>query len=153
MILSVLLFATFADGLMFYLNPGQAKCFSDEFAYDVLVNGDYRVVTPNQDSKSLKLSVRVVWLLLLFLNFLLSFLIYFILSLCILFFKKNKHKRPAGCNSERVNDRTTHVCTATSQITDSEGNIAFENKMVQGGKFGFTTAVAGEYKFCMLDYW
>lgn len=61
MILSAVLlscFATFGNGLMFYLNPGQAKCFSDEFAYDVLVAGDYRVVTPNQDTKALKLTVN-----------------------------------------------------------------------------------------------
>ena len=44
--------------LMFYLQPGQQKCFTDEFAYDVLVSGDYRVASPGQDAKSLKLTVR-----------------------------------------------------------------------------------------------
>jgi hypothetical protein len=58
----LLLFAyvRLTDSLMFYLTPGQAKCFTDEFAYDVLVSGDYRVVTPGQPGKALKLTVREV---------------------------------------------------------------------------------------------
>ena len=43
--------------------------------------------------------------------------------------------------------------SVVAQITDQEGNTAFENKQQQSGKFGFTTAVAGEYKFCLSDVW
>jgi hypothetical protein len=34
------------DGLMFYMPPSVEKCFTDEYAFDVLVSGEFRVTTP-----------------------------------------------------------------------------------------------------------
>ena len=53
------LLCSFAHGLMFYLPAETEKCFTDEYAYDVLVSGEYRVTTPGQNAKELKL--RVSW--------------------------------------------------------------------------------------------
>mmetsp|Transcript_4198 Transcript_4198/g.6824 ORF Transcript_4198/g.6824 Transcript_4198/m.6824 type:complete len:146 (+) Transcript_4198:32-469(+) len=83
-----------AQSLMFYLVPGVEKCFTDEYAYDVLVSGDYRVATPGQTNKRFSL-----------------------------------------------------------KTTDSNGNIVFNNDNLREGKFAFTTATAGEFKFCVLDEW
>merc|ERR1712146_83375 len=93
--LCVALAAQHAHALMFYLPAAIEKCFSDEYAYDVLVSGEFRVTTPGiENTKRLKLL-----------------------------------------------------------ITDNSGNIVYDNKGEQSGKFGFTTALAGEYKFCLTDEW
>jgi len=48
-----------SDALMFYLPPGTEKCFSDEYAFDVLVSGEFRVTTPGQEkTKKFSLVVR-----------------------------------------------------------------------------------------------
>jgi hypothetical protein len=45
------------DGLMFYMPPSVEKCFTDEYAFDVLVSGEFRVTTPGQANKMIKLLV------------------------------------------------------------------------------------------------
>lgn len=45
------------DGLMFYMPPSVEKCFTDEYAFDVLVSGEFRVTTPGQANKLIKLLV------------------------------------------------------------------------------------------------
>lgn len=47
-----------SEALMFYLPPGTEKCFSDEYAFDVLVSGEFRVTTPGQE-KTKKFSLLV----------------------------------------------------------------------------------------------
>jgi hypothetical protein len=47
-----------SEALMFYLPPATEKCFTDEYAFDVLVSGEFRVTTPGQE-KTKKLSFIV----------------------------------------------------------------------------------------------
>jgi hypothetical protein len=49
--------ATLTNGLMFYMPPSVEKCFTDEYAFDVLVSGEFRVTTPGQANKLIKLLV------------------------------------------------------------------------------------------------
>ena len=68
MLVLLTVLAVGADALMFYLTPGQEKCFTDEFAYDVLVSGDYRIASAGQDVKTLRFSVRPYYVCVLLLS-------------------------------------------------------------------------------------